>query len=152
MDSLINALPALLKASGAPEEVAEAACVAMWKRAVGAGLSSHAIPVQLREQKLVVAVEDAQWKKQLEHMRAQLLFRLNSVLGQGVVTSIELRVDPAVVAAARGAASETRERTEFEIPAELVGVAAEIEDAGLRRAFLGAAASCIRRVEKQSQN
>jgi predicted nucleic acid-binding Zn ribbon protein len=119
MDSLINALPALLKASGAPEEVAEAACVAMWKQAVGAGLSSHAIPIRLREQKLVVAVEDAQWKKQLEHMRAQLLYRLNSVLGQGAVTSIELRVDPAMVAAARAAVPEPRKRIEFEVPAEL---------------------------------
>ena len=148
MDSLVKALPVLLKAAGAPEEVAEAACMAMWKHAVGEGLSSQALPVQLRDQKLVVVVEDALWKKQLEHMRGQLLFRLNAVLGQDVVTSIEVRVDPERVAASRGWAPESRKpAVDYTIPAELMMVAAEIEDAGLRQAFLGAATSCIRRVE-----
>ncbi len=150
MDSLIKALPAVLKASGAPEEVAEAACVALWKQAVGEGLSSHAFPIQLRDQKLVVVVEDNLWKKQLEQMRRQLLFRLNSVLGQGVVTSIDVRVDPKTLAASRGPAPEARKPAiNRAVPAELVVVAAGIEDAGLRRAFLGAATSCISRVENQ---
>ena len=150
MDSLVKALPVVLKAAGAPEEVAEAACIAMWKHAVGEGLSSQAFPIQLRDQRLVVVVEDALWKKQLEHMRGQLLFRLNAVLGQGVVTSIEVRVDPAGVAALRSPAPESRKTAiDYTIPAELMMAAAEIEDAGLRRAFLGAATSCIRRVESQ---
>ena len=94
MERLIKTLPAILKASGAPDEVAEAACIAAWKHAVGEGLSSHAVPVQLQNSTLVVAVADNIWKKQLEQMRGQLLFRLNSVLGQALVKSIELRVDP----------------------------------------------------------
>lgn len=151
MDSLIKTFPALLNAAGAPEEVAEAACVAMWREAVGEGLMSHAVPVRLRDQKLVVAVEDSLWKKQLEHMRGQLLFRLNSVLGQSVVTSIDLRIDPVTVAASRAVKPESGTlRSDFEIPAELLGVAAEIDNVELRRAFLGAATSCIRRIEKQS--
>lgn len=150
MDSLIKALPALLKASGAPEEVAEAACVAMWKHAVGDGLSSHAVPIQLCGQKLVVAVEDSLWKKQLEQMRGQLLSRLNYVLGQGLVTSIELCVDPGTLAATFGPAPESgKAETNREIPVELISVAAGIGDVDLRRAFLGAATSCIRRVESQ---
>lgn len=150
MDSFIKALPALLEASGAPEEVAEAACVAMWKHAVGEGLSSHAVPIQLRDRKLVVVVADNLWKKQLEQMRRQLLFRLNSVLGQAIVTSIELRVDPAALAASRGPAPESRKvEIDYTVPAELVSVAAGIEDVELRRAFLGAATSCIRRIESQ---
>ncbi|MBC8032105.1 MAG: DUF721 domain-containing protein [Pyrinomonadaceae bacterium] len=153
MDSLNKVLPALLKVSGAPEEVAEAACVAMWKQAVGEGLSSHAVPIQLREQKLIVAVEDNLWKKQLEQMRGQLLSRLNYVLGQALVKSIELRVDPKALAASLMLNWPAQESVKAEIdqavPVELVSVAAEIEDVGLRRAFLGAATSCIRRVEKQ---
>jgi len=149
MESLIKALPALLKSSHAPEEVSEAACVAMWKHAVGEALSGHAIPVQLRDQTLTVAVEDNLWKKQLEQMRGQLLSRLNHVLGQGVVKSIELRVEPKQLAALRGAAREfEKKEIQREVPTELVGVAAGIEDASLRRAFLGAATSCIRRVEE----
>ena len=150
MESLIKALPAILKASGAPEEVAEAACLALWRHAVGESLSLHAAPIQLREQKLTVAVEDNLWKRQLEQMRGQLLARLNYVLGHTLVTSIELRVDAKRVAAScsRSTEPETRE-TDHAIPMELMSVAAGIEDVGLRRAFLGAATSCIARVEGQ---
>ncbi|HWN08171.1 MAG TPA: DciA family protein [Pyrinomonadaceae bacterium] len=149
MESLIKALPALLKSSHAPEEVAEAACIAMWKQAVGEGLSAHAVPIQLREQRLTVAVEDNLWKRQLEQMRGQLLSRMNYVLGQGIVKSIELRVEPKQVVALRGAAPEAKkEDYQREVPAELVSVAATIEVVSLRRAFLGAATSCIRRIER----
>ncbi len=147
MESLIKALPALLKASGAPEEVAEAACVAMWKHAVGEALSSHTLPVQLREQKLTIVVDDNLWKKQLEQMRAQLLFRLNAVLGQSVVKSIELRIDPKTLAASRPAAPESHAAFKRAAPTELLGVAAAIDDQDLRRAFLGAATSCLTRLE-----
>ena len=150
MDRLIKTLPAILKASGAPEEVAEAACIAAWKHAVGDGLSSHAVPVQLQNCTLVIAVADNIWKKQLEHMRGQLLFRLNSVLGQTVVTSIELRVDPQRIELARAKPSATSKHQEanYEVPAELLTAAAAIEDVELRRAFLGAATSCVNRLEK----
>ena len=149
MERLIKTLPAILKASGAPEEVAEAACIAAWKHAVGDGLSSHAIPVQLENSKLVVAVADNIWKKQLEHMRGQLLYRLNSVLGQALVKSIELRVDPKRIELARATPAATSKDKElnYEVPAELLSAAAAIEDVDLRRAFLGAATSCVKRLE-----
>jgi hypothetical protein len=150
MERLINTLPAILKASGAPDEVAEAACISAWKHAVGEGLSSHAIPVQLQNSTLVVAVADNIWKRQLEQMRGQLLFRLNSVLGQALVKSIELRVDPIRIEAARAKPSGTNKDKElnYEVPAELLSAAAAIEDVDLRRAFLGAATSCVKRLEK----
>jgi len=147
VDSFIKALPALLKASGAPEEVAEAACVALWKQAVGDALNSHARPVQLRDHKLIVAVEDNLWKKQLEQMRGQLLSRLNYVLGQALVTSIEIRVDPKTLAATRKSQTESPRPENRAIPVELVSAAAGIENVDLRRAFLGAATSCINRNE-----
>ena len=150
MDRLIKTLPAILKASGAPEEVAEAACVAAWKHAVGEGLSGHAVPVQLQNSALVVAVADNVWKKQLEHMRGQLLYRLNSVLGQPLVKSIELRVDPKRIEQARPTQANAGKGHDvnYEVPAELLNAAASIEDVDLRRAFLGAATSCVKRLEK----
>jgi hypothetical protein len=149
MERLIETLPAILKASGAPGEVAEAACVAAWKHAVGDGLSSHAIPVQLQNSTLVIAVADNIWKKQLEHMRGQLLFRLNSVLGQTLVKSIELRVDPKRIELTRAKLSATsREKeSDYQVPGELLTAAAAIKDADLRRSFLGAATSCVKRLE-----
>ena len=150
MERLINTLPAIIKASGAPDEVAEAACISAWKHAVGEGLSSHAVPVQLQNNTLVVAVADNIWKRQLEQMRGQLLFRLNSVLGQALVKSIELRVDPIRIETTRAKPSGTSKDKEFhyEVPAELLSAAAAIEDVDLRRAFLGAATSCVKRLEK----
>lgn len=150
MDSLIKTLPAILKASGASEEVAEAACVAAWKHAVGQGLSSHAVPIQLQQHTLVVAVADNVWKKQLEHMRGQLLFRLNSVLGQALVKSIELRIDPKRIDQLRATPPNTSKGPRFDdqVPVELLNAAAAIDDVDLRRAFLGAATSCVRRLEK----
>jgi len=149
MERLIKTLPAILKASGAPEEVAEAACIAAWKHAVGDGLSSHAVPVQLQNSTLVVAVADNIWKKQLEHMRGQLLFRLNSVLGQTLVKSLELRVDPQrlELARARPSVPSRDQESNYDVPAELLIAAAAIEDVDLRRAFLGAATSCVNRLE-----
>jgi hypothetical protein len=149
MDKLIQSLPAILKASGASEEVAEAACVAAWRHAVGEGLSSHAVPVQLQNQTLVVVVADNVWKKQLEQMRGQLLFRLNAVLGQTLVKSIELRVDPRMIELARRTqASAPIRQDDYRVPTELLNAAAGIEDVELRRVFLGAATSCVRRLEK----
>jgi hypothetical protein len=147
MDRIIKTLPAILKASSASEEVAEAACLAAWKHAVGEGLSSHAIPVQLQNQTLVVVVADEVWKKQLEQLRGQLSSRLNSVLGQTLVKSIELRVEPKRIEQARTPPAGSN-NNDYQVPAELLTAAAAIADVDLRRAFLGAATSCVRRLEK----
>jgi predicted nucleic acid-binding Zn ribbon protein len=150
MDRLIKSLPAILKASGASEEVAEAACVSAWKHAVGEGLRGHAVPVRLDQRILVVAVADNVWKKQMEQMRGQLLFRLNSVLGEALVKSIEFRVDSRKLELLRATEANTRKGPDvsYKVPTELLNAAAGIEDADLRRAFLGAATSCVRRLEK----
>ena len=149
MDKLIKTLPAILKAAGASKEVVEAACIAAWRHAVGEGLSSHAVPIQLQNQTLVVVVADNIWKKQLEQMRGQLLFRLNSVLGQALVKTIELRVDPKTLTSLRVHAGASKGRdVDYRVPAELLSAAAGIEDLDLRRAFLGAATSCVRRLEE----
>lgn len=152
MYKLIKTLPAILKVSEASEEVAEAACIAGWRHAVGEGLNSHAVPIQLQGQKLVVVVADNIWKNQLEQMCGQLLFRLNSVLGQPLVKSIDLRVDPKTLASIRGReaskGTDSARAPDYKVPAELLSAAAGIEDVELRRAFLGAATSCIRRLEE----
>jgi hypothetical protein len=152
MDRLIKTLPAILQAAGAAEEVVEAACVAAWKHAVGERLSVHAVPVKFQNQTLVIVVEDNIWKKQLGQMLGQLVFRLNSVLGQPLVKSIELRTDPETLEKLR--ASEEKpmkgEQFEYKVPADLLAAAAAITDVDLRRAFLGAASSCVRRLENKS--
>jgi len=148
MESLIKTLPAILTAAGPSTEVAEAACFAAWKHAVGEALSVHAVPVKLENQTLIVAVADNIWQKQLEQIRPQLLFRLNAVLGHSLVKLIELRVDPSALAKTRKPEGTSNKHLDYAIPFELLAAASEIQDADLRRAFLGAATSCVKRLDQ----
>ena len=156
MDDLIRALPKLLRAAGEAEEVLEAAALVAWRRVAGPELSRQAVPFRLYRKTLIVAVSDATWQKQLEAMSGQLLFRINSLLGQAVVTYIEFRIDRKTVAAARAASlGEAAEREEQErralkrATAELMDEAGAIQDEELRRRFLLAAGSCIDRRERE---
>ncbi len=80
-------------------------------------------------------------------IKAELIFRINRLLGREVVESIEFRIDPAVIDHARVAAPPQRARTESRrpVPAELVSAASSIGDEDLRRRFLRAAENCIER-------
>ncbi len=152
MESLIKTLPAILAAAGPSAEVAEAACFAAWKHAVGEALNIHAVPLKLENQTLIVAVADNIWQRQLEQIRPQLLFRLNRVLGHSLVKLIELRIDPNALPKTRLPQSTPNPQPDSAVPFELRAAASEIQDADLRRAFLGAATSCIERLEKQNDS
>ncbi|HZH32390.1 MAG TPA: DUF721 domain-containing protein [Pyrinomonadaceae bacterium] len=149
MDDLIRVLPNLLRAAGDAEEVAEAAAMVVWRRVAGEALRGQAVPFRLHRKLLVVAVPDTAWQKQLEQISGQLIFRLNSLLGQAVVTYIEFRVDPATVRAERARIGRTdfdrdaHERRALQHARQLAGAADAIQDEDLRRRFLLAAGSYI---------
>ena len=158
MDDLLRVLPKFLRAAGETEEVLEAAAMIAWKRVAGEGLRGQAVPFRLYRKTLIVAVADTTWQKQLEKVSGQLLFRLNSLLGQAVVTYIEFRIDPATVLAQRATLAaqaidqEAQERRALETASGQVRAAAEaITDEQLRRRFLLAAGSCIDRRENNNQ-
>src|SRR5688572_21865405 len=77
VEALIKTLPAVLRASGNAPEVAEAAAMAAWKHVAGEGLKDRAVPLNLEDRTLRVAVADMIWQKQLHAMRGQMLFRIN---------------------------------------------------------------------------
>ena len=93
MEGLIKSLPAVLRASGNAPEVIEAAVIAAWKHTAGDGLKEHAVPLGLEDRTLRIAVADAIWQKQLHTMRGSMLFRVNTLLGQPLVSSIEFIID-----------------------------------------------------------
>jgi hypothetical protein len=156
MEDLIRTLPKLLRAAGeTAEEVAEVAAMVAWRRIAGPALRGQAVPFRLYRKTLIVAVADTTWQKQLENMSGQLLFRLNSLLGQAVVTFIEFRVDLKTVQAERQAAQqqeinreEQEQRALRSASGELLAAAGAIQDEDLRRRFLLAAGSCIDRRER----
>src|SRR6185369_8413113 len=69
LNQLIKSLPAVLRASGNAEEVAQAAAISAWKHAAGDGLKNHAVPLRLEDRTLIVAVADRIWQRQLHAMR-----------------------------------------------------------------------------------
>ena len=154
MEDLFQSLPKLLRAAGESEEVLEAASFAAWRRVAGEALRGCAVPFRLYRKTLVIAVPDATWRKQLEQVSPQLVFRLNSLLGQPVVTYVEFRVDPQTVREERRRLGRTEyERLDAEEAAldrahELDDAAHAIHDETLRRRFLLAAGSCMNRRDK----
>ena len=155
MDDLFQALPKLLRAAGEAEEVLEAAAFAAWRRAAGEALRGCAVPFRLHRKTLVVSVPDATWRKQLEGVSPQLLFRVNSLLGQALVTFIEFRVDPQTVGEERARLRRSqyerleREERALERAHELDDAASAIHDEELRRRFLVAAGSCMNRATEK---
>jgi hypothetical protein len=156
MEDLLRTLPKLLRAAGETEEVLEAAAMVAWRRVAGEALREQAVPFRLYRKTLIISVTDQTWQKQLEKMSGQLLFRLNSLLGQAVVTYIEFRIDPKRVRAERAARrgpfdKVDQERRALELASgELLAAARAIQDDDLRRRFLLAAGSCLDRSENEN--
>ncbi len=149
MDELVKTFPNLLKVMGDSKEVAEAAAIAAWKHAAGEGLRNHALPLCLEGKTLVVAIADAVWQKQLGAMKGQMLFRINAILGQPLVSQIDLRIDPRMTHIRALPRPEKKEDTpDNEVPLELWSAASAIKDKRLRQAFLKAALSSTKRLEK----
>ena len=148
MNDVIGLLPKLLDASRQNSEVAESAAKIAWTRAAGDGLGLNAVPLQLNQNTLVVAVADGIWQKQLRAMSRELLARVNRILGRELIKSIEFRIDPRTLQTARqqserdtGAASP--ERALSSVPVEVAAAAREIQDEALRQHFLLAAGMAV---------
>lgn len=145
MNQLIKSLPAVLRASGNAEEVAQAAAIAAWKHAAGDGLKDHAVPLRLEHRTLTVAVADVIWQKQLHAMRGQMMFRINTILGQPIVSTIEFVIDPKAVKPRPEAPKPADELLDNEVPLELWSAANAIHDQELRRSFLKTAMASLKR-------
>ena len=145
MNQFIKSLSTVLRSSGNAPEVAEAAAFAAWKYAAGDGLKDHAVPVKLEERTLTVSVADAIWQRQLHLMRGQLMFRVNSLLGQPVVGAIDFVIDPKRFAQTSEQEEPDDEPLDNEVPLELWSAANAIHDQELRRTFLKTATRSLRR-------
>jgi hypothetical protein len=145
MNQLIKSLPTILRAAGDSEEVAEAAAIAAWKHAAGDGLKGHAVPVKLENRKLTVSVADVIWQKQLHLMRGQLMFRVNTILGQPLVSAIEFVVDQKLVLAQAEQQKPKEEPLDNQVPLELWSAANAIRDKELRKSFIKTATLSLKR-------
>jgi predicted nucleic acid-binding Zn ribbon protein len=78
----------LAKNAVSDEELARSA----WPAAVGKKIALRTNALGLVRTRLVVEVEDAVWQRQLWTMRAQILQRVEQVLGRKIVEEIEFKV------------------------------------------------------------
>lgn len=155
MNELFRALPALLKEFDENETVREAVAFAAWRKIAGESLRQHAVPLRLEQKRLTIAVKSETWRKHLEHLSGQMIFKLNSSLGQAVVTFIEFRVDEAAVEKEnfrdRKTTLSDEELEEIaldEVTPKMRRSADAIKDDNLRYQFLLAAGSCLARKKK----
>ena len=153
MIDVARLLPKLLNATGTNPELAEIAAKLAWTREAGDGLRRHAIPFRLFRKTLVISVADAIWQKQMQSMSAELVSRINKLLGRQVVDDIEFRIDPATIEQVRTNSQPRQDpRARAPIPEELVSAASEIADEDLRERFIRAAENCISRREARIQS
>lgn len=150
MQDVFRILPAILDESDQPDEVREAVVFAAWRKAAGASLAGHTSPVRLTDKCLTVAVRDRIWKRHLETLSGQMIFKLNSALRTAAVTFIDFEIDPEAVSASNAHLVEKTDAefisaAEAEKNAELLRAAEEIKDLALRDLFLKAASNSLAR-------
>lgn len=75
-------------ASLSSEELA----IAAWPTAAGKRLAARTGPVRLFGHKLVIEVENATWQRQLIALNAQILSKLQAILGPKIVQKLEFRI------------------------------------------------------------
>ena len=159
MNELFRALPALLKEFEDNQELRQAVTFAAWRNIAGETLRDRAVPHRLFKKHLVIAVMSDTWKKHLEHLSGQMIFKLNSVLGSAVVTYIEFRIDEKAVLEDRAkhqkrivSNEKIKENALDEVTPKLRHSADAIKDDHLRYQFLLAAGSCLARKKKMANS
>lgn len=152
MENIFAAFPAILEQIEANPDAREAFVFAAWRRSVGDLLNEQTVPAALSESRLRIAVSSETWRRHLEDMAGQILFKLNAKLASSSVKFLEFFVDEKVVTANRRshhrditAKDGTDPQIAKEITADLRNSAAAIENKELREAFLLAAGSCLAR-------
>lgn len=124
----------------------EAAAFAAWAEAAGASTRRSTAALRLEGKLLHVAVADATWKKQLESLAPQLIFRINGTLGASLVTRLAFHVDPGAVDSASADLAERVDEQAIAACMKLLEPQAQsIADPELRALFLRAAGKCLAR-------
>jgi Dna[CI] antecedent DciA-like protein len=148
LTDLLMLVPQMLRHAGESDEVREQAVFAAWLVAVGGPIRRITAPVKLERKTLIVAVPDSTWRTQLQSMRGQALFKLNSLLGAPLVTTIEYVVNPDAIVRQPEISREVKFTAPEKQALPLRGQAERISDPDIRETFLRAAGKCLERRAK----
>lgn len=148
LTDLLMLVPQMLLRASDSDEAREQAVFAAWVVVVGGPIRKVTAPIRLERKTLIVAVPDGTWRTQLKSMRGQALFKLNSLLGSPVVTTIEYVVNPTLIVSEQEASEEVQFIAPERQVAGLREQADQIPDPEIRRVFLSAAGKCLERRAK----
>ena len=152
MDDIFSALPVLLDRHNDNEDVRRAVIFAVWRRIAGESLAGRATPVDLNEGRLIVAVSDRNWQKNLEQLAKEMIFKMDYIFGTPEVKFIEFVIDGDALRSSspRSDRAERESAALDQINDPLRKAADTIQDDELRRRFLLAAGSCLARQERMA--
>ena len=143
MNAFLSTLPTVIEAIDASDEVRDAFVFATWRRVAGGQVSDRTEPLAIEGKRLIVAVADRTWKRNLETLASQLVFKLNTSLGKPLVDYIEFRIAPDALSRVGEVVAELVD--DVPAPVEVSVSARKIRDSTLRDTVLKAAANCLAR-------
>jgi predicted nucleic acid-binding Zn ribbon protein len=85
------AIEGLLDDQGWRTSAAVGSVFGRWEQIVGEALAAHTRPGGFTDGELLVIADSTAWATQVRLLRAQLIRRLNSELGDGTVTGVKVR-------------------------------------------------------------
>ena len=87
-------LEKLLAGLGSPEIDSMTMLVERWPEVVGERLAERIHAVAVRRRELLVTVDDPAWASQIAWLEAQLLERVEGIVGPGRIVAVRVRVEP----------------------------------------------------------
>lgn len=140
MFGLANSLPTIRAIIGRSTEADLSLAKAAWRSVAGDLLADRTKIVGLERDLLTVAVDSKIWQRNLLEHRRELLFKMNTVLGEKLIKEIEFVEQPELFAnnSIHGNANET-ELASHGLSDELVEKLEKIADPALRSQVMSAA-------------
>jgi len=91
-----EALDRVMRGLGAPEASGVHLVFDRWAEVVGESLAARTRPLRIEGQRLVLAVDEPAMATHVRFLQAELLARLEVLLGPDRVTALDLRVGPKI--------------------------------------------------------
>ncbi|MEK7855312.1 MAG: DciA family protein [Acidobacteriota bacterium] len=144
MKDFLASLPAIMRNIDTEGNTIEPVVFAAWKRCVEGSLAEHIVPVRIENKRLIAAVANETWRKQVADLGSVITDKINAAVGSKLIRFIEFQIDPAAVRAHRKSIAETSVpdwtmAADEQLSPALTEAADSIRDSELREKFLAAA-------------
>ena len=87
----------MLKHLDGHDRAAEPIVFAAWKHCVDGALAENVVPLRLEDDRLIVAVANETWRRNVADLGPELAARINRTLGSRSVAYIDFRIDALAV-------------------------------------------------------